>query len=250
MNQPLPTIIHESWHEHLQPLFNDNKMELIKKDLLKTSLTYYPERGEIFRVFKMPLDKIKVVCIGQDPYPNGESIGLAFAVSIATKLPPSLRIIKKEVDDNTKLKYFKKHEDLSWRMLQHWANQGVFLLNSALTVERRNAGSHLGQWNWFTRQVVKIIATNNPTIWLLWGAKAKGFMDYIVNPIDFPSYINKEMPISISPSINLVTSNFVLSGNHPAAETYPNSEYPFTSCNHFNIVNAILESKNLEQIKW
>lgn len=240
-NQPLPPNIHPSWHEHLQPLFNDSKMNMIKNQLLP-SYAFYPEKRQIFRVFEMPITAIKVVILGQDPYPNGEATGLAFGVRVYdyNNLPPSLKIIKKEVINSKALQMFKKNEDISWQTLEHWWKQGVFLLNTALTVEQKNAGSHLGQWQWFTREVIKIISNNQPCIWMLWGAKAKRFKDYIADG----TVMDKELIQVMS------STNGILEGNHPAAEAYPNSEYKFTGCNHFNLCNEILKAKNQSIIKW
>lgn len=194
------------------------------------------------------------------PYPNGEGTGLAFGISMAStiKMPPSLRIIKKEVDTSVpeELKLYKKNADYSFRTLEHWWKQGVFLLNSALTVSQGDAGSHLGQWQWFTREVIKIISINQPCIWMLWGAKAKGFKDFITNK-DTPkvidmSHTDKDKDLG---NVTLIDTsklnyNIILEADHPAAETYPNSKYHFTSCNHFNLCNEILKAKGLEPIKW
>lgn len=248
--EQLPPTIHESWHSHIQPLFDDPKMVMIKNQVLP-NCRFYPERHLIFRVFEMPINEIKVVILGQDVYPNGQGVGLAFAVNMASQpLPPSLRIIKNEVDINTELRWFtKRGEDYSWRTLEHWKKQGVFLLNSALTVEVQNAGSHLGIWQWFTREVVKVISINQPCIWMLWGSKAKGFKDYIDKNSIVPNIIDA---ITLEKGVQETFKgyNFVLSTDHPAAETYPDSKYKFTGCNHFNLSNEILKAKGLEQIKW
>lgn len=241
-HQPLPPNIHPSWHEHLQPLFDDPKMNMIKTQLLP-NCSFYPERHQIFRVFEMPITAIRVVVLGQDPYPNGEARGLAFGVRIIDKIPPSLRIIKREIELSEAPQLFKKYADVSWQLLEHWWKQGVFLLNTALTVEQGNAGSHLGQWQWFTREVVRIISVNQPCIWMLWGAKARGFKDYVNN--------NFKWEQEYRPNEDLVkVLNIYLEGNHPAAETYPNSEYKFRGCNHFNLCNEILVAKNQSPIKW
>lgn len=241
-HQPLPQNIHPSWHEHLQPLFDDPKMNMIKNQLLP-NCKFYPDRHQIFRVFEMPITAIKVVILGQDPYPNGEGIGLAFAVRTTTSMPPSLKIIRKEIEGSNTLQFFGKYEGITWRSLEHWHRQGVFLLNTALTVEHGNAGSHLGQWQWFTREVIKIISIYQKSIWMLWGAKARGFKDYIDKKVTWGS-----SEVAIDSSLN--DFNYVLEGNHPAAEVYPNSEYRFTGCNHFNLCNEILKIKGQQPIKW
>lgn len=242
MKQKIPEIIHESWHKHLQPLFDDPKMLLLKKMLFSPdSIKSYPAKENIFRVFRMPLDKIKVVLLGQDPYPNGEAIGYAFAVDEKTKIPASLDIIRKEVINSGVERDTKTNIDASkWRELAHWRQQGVFLLNAALTVEARNQNSHVGQWSWFTREVIKIISLYCPNrpIWILWGSKAKSNKGFI------HSYYTWQG--------NIIAGNYsyVLEGNHPAAEAYPNSPYKFSGCNHFKICNEILKAKKQSPINW
>ena len=86
--QKIPEIIHESWHPYLQPLFDDPKMQKIKDDVLPRT-KFYPDPSAIFRAFSMPIDQIKVVILGQDPYYNGTANGLAFAVNKETGVPKS-----------------------------------------------------------------------------------------------------------------------------------------------------------------
>ncbi len=98
-------------------------MLLIKNEVLR-NCQYYPERSDIFKVFSIPLYKIKVVCLGQDPYPNGVATGLAFGINMASsiKIPASLRIIKAEVDRTvlSDQRFYKKNSDYSFRTLEHW----------------------------------------------------------------------------------------------------------------------------------
>jgi uracil-DNA glycosylase len=231
-NQGIPPIIHESWHEHLQPLFNDHKMILINTKVLPECHKFYPSGPDIFRVFAMPLDKIKVVILGQDPYPNGEAIGYSFAVNRATKLPASLKIIKNEIiNSGVERDTFINIDTERWRELSHWRQQGVFLLNAALTVQAKVSGSHVGQWQWFTREVIKIISKEVTPVWMLWGAKAKVYKQTIKNA-----------------EIFLV--NEILEADHPAAETYPGSTSKFTGCNHFNLCNKALKEHNQTIINW
>lgn len=238
----IPAPIHKSWHSHLQPLFDDKKMQMLKDEVIPKS-RFFPEPHNIFRVFSMPLEDIKVVVLGQDPYPNGEAVGLAFAVNLHCNMPTSLKHIQREV----KVDYPEKNFAANWRTLQHWHEQGVFLLNTALTVEAKNAGSHLGQWQWFTREVIKIISTNNPCMWLLWGAKAKAFKDYIHS-----NRIIKEGTIVPENMIKYTTSdtNFILEADHPAAESYNGGKSSFQNCHHFKFCNEILQIKGTKSINW
>lgn len=224
--EKMPSAIHESWHKYLQPLFDNPKMIMIKNEVLSAA-PYYPDRENIFRVFSMPLQEIKVVIIGQDPYPNGEAIGLAFGINKISKMPASLRVINNEITKSM-------NKGFDWTLdvtLQKWFNQGVFLLNAALTVERKQAGSHIGYWEWFTREVISIIAKEVSPIWLLWGSKAQSFNQII--------RMNETG----------LHSNSILEAPHPAAELYGGNK-KFTGCNHFNLCNEILQSKDKVIIDW
>jgi uracil-DNA glycosylase len=241
--EQIPQTIHPSWHKHLQVLFDDPKMILIKTKLLP-SCRFYPAGSDIFNVFKMPLEAIKVVILGQDPYINrGEAIGYAFAIPALKTIntPPSLTVIKNEIISSGVERDTKTNIDtLEWRELKHWRQQGVFLLNTALTVQVGESNSHTGQWSWFTREVIKIISlynTNRP-IWLLWGRKAKDYKGFIHAGY---SYNNK-----------FITNeyNYTLEANHPAAETRPDSKYLFTGCNHFKLTNQLLKHKKQTIINW
>jgi uracil-DNA glycosylase len=243
-HEVIPILIDKSWHKVLQPLFNDPKMAKLKHEILPMT-KFYPDPKDIFRAFRMPLDKIKVAIIGQDPYPNGEAIGLAFAVSRHKYIPKSLEIIRQEIIRSGVERDSLANIDLDiWRELVHWKNQGVFLLNSALTVEAKNSGSHTGYWQWFTREVVHHVSKQVAPVWLLWGGDAKGFKSYIENPI----VVNK--PEDLKEDSTGI--NYILEAYHPAAETYPNANpaYKFTGCNHFKKCNYILKHKGQTIINW
>jgi uracil-DNA glycosylase len=237
----IPEIIHPSWHEHLQPLFNDRKMLMLRDNILP-KCKFYPSGLEIFKVFSMPIDQIRVVILGQDPYFNGSANGLAFAVTLRTPIPASLRIIKEEIINSKVERDTSVNIDSDkWKTLHHWTQQGVFLLNSALTVEVGSAGSHSGQWQWFTRDVISIISKHQRPVWMLWGSKAKSFNSYIFN---YHKYDEKTGLIR-SPLVN-----YGLEADHPAAETYPGSKYKFTGCNHFNLCNDLLKKQGKTIINW
>lgn len=238
----IPKIIHSSWHEHLQPLFDDTKLEMIRTQILIEP--FYPEKKDIFRVFEMPLPAIKVVILGQDPYANrGQANGLAFAVNVEIPPPPSLRIIHNEIVQEKKIHelitFDAAAEHPAWNTLYHWHKQGVFLLNSALTVKAGMSSSHLGIWQWFTREVIRIISIHNNPIWLMWGAKAKGYIGMIHDYYKWTgSYRGKQY-------------NYVLEADHPAAETYnTGGKYHFSGCGHFSECNKILQFKEQAVIQW
>lgn len=207
--------MHSSWNKVKESLLNGTftELEYLNKEILSKQ-KYYPKQEDIFNVFTMPMEDIKVVILGQDPYPKeGQAIGYAFAVSEETSMPASLRIIQKEVG-----------HDIN-KTLEHWRNQGVFLLNTALTVQEGKASSHIKYWDNFTKTLLRYISTNNENIiWVLWGKYAQNFKPYI-------------------------NSNNILEAPHPASEAYkPGSG--FIGCNHFKLINSILEQQNKQQIKF
>ncbi len=182
----------------------------------------YPRGSNIFRAFdKCPLDKLKVVIIGQDPYHGpGQAHGLCFSVMEGVPHPPSLQNIFKEVasDIGTPIP--------SSGNLDRWAEQGVLLLNSVLTVREHEAASHAGKgWEQFTDAVVRKIAQEKQgVVYLLWGsyAQRKGAM---VDP----------------------QRNCILKAVHPS----PLSAYRgFLGCKHFSQANDYLLSTGQTPINW
>ena len=182
----------------------------------------FPRGSNIFRAFdKCPFDKLKVVVIGQDPYHGpGQANGLCFSVGDGVPFPPSLQNIFKEVADDTGTPVPSSGN------LDRWAEQGVLLLNSVLTVRAHQAASHAGRgWEQFTDAVVRIIAERKQElVYMLWGsyAQRKGQM--------------------ADPSRNLI-----LKSVHPS----PLSVYRgFFGCRHFSQANAYLESVGKTPIVW
>lgn len=165
--------------------------------------------------------------LGQDPYyKRGQATGHAFAVPEEVSLPPSLRIIRDEVGKC----YPDTKESLSapaWRTLQHWQNQGVFLLNTALTVEEGNPCGHMNHWAPFVNEVIGIISEVTHPIWVLWGRhaqrKAKHIRGY---------------------------DNVILTAPHPASGLYTDGNSGFNGCNHFTLVNQILRGRGQSEIHW
>lgn len=226
----IPKIIHESWHKHLQPLFNDHRMSALRYTILPQA-AFYPDSKDIFRVFSMSLENIRAVIIGQDPYPNGEANGLAFAVNENVRIPPSLRIIQQEILSTSTFDAPLGGVSGRWKTLEHWHEQGVFLLNTALTVKRTKAGSHIKYWEWFTKEIIKIISREITPIWMLWGSKAQSLVKTIRDNETFQF-------------------NEILLASHPAAQLYSTDNEKFIGCNHFVLCNEILKSKNQQTINW
>ena len=166
--------INESWKKLLDSEFNSeyfkSLISFVKEDYSKT--TCYPKGSQIFNAFDFcPIDNLKVVIIGQDPYHGADQAnGLCFSVNKGIPHPPSLINIFKEIEVDLGLKFENNKGDLS-----KWAEQGVMLLNSTLTVRDNLAGSHQNKgWEIFTDKVIELISneTNN-TVFLLWGSFAK-----------------------------------------------------------------------------
>jgi uracil-DNA glycosylase len=189
----------------------------------KMGKTIFPQIKLRFSAFQLtPLEKIKVVILGQDPYHGvGQAHGLSFSVPDDIKIPPSLRNIYKELTSS-----IDGYQSPSTGNLTHWAKQGVFLLNSVLTVEQANAGSHAKQgWELFTDNVIKqISAQRTGIIFLLWG-----------------NYAHKKSVLIDEHKHSILT----------AAHPSPLSAYRgFLGCDHFNQVNCILRAQNIEEIIW
>jgi len=207
--------IHPSWQPLIDNILEkDENLKVLNQQILP-NIKYYPKGEYIFNVFQMPVEDIKVVILGQDPYPReGQAIGYAFAVSKETSKPASLRIIEREIGHEIDKTLFT------------WREQGVFLLNTALTVQAGKAGSHLGYWDNFIRHVINYISNVNPCIWLLWGVKAQIYYNIC----------NRD-------------GNRVITAPHPAAETYsPGAGFIGSKC--FQKVNQILESQGKKKINF
>ncbi len=216
--------IAEDWksilkEEFTKPYF-DELVEFVKAEYAST--TVFPAGRNIFRAFdKCPLDRLKVVIIGQDPYHGeGQANGLCFSVSEGVPFPPSLQNILKEVHDDTGAEMPSSGE------LDRWAEQGVLLLNAVLTVRAHEAASHAGNgWERFTDAVVRAIAERKEgVVYMLWG-----------------NYAQKKGAIA-DPERNLI-----LRAVHPS----PLSAYRgFFGCRHFSMANDYLVKQGKEPINW
>lgn len=184
--------------------------------------TVYPPMEEIFNAFKItPLSKVKVVILGQDPYYNqGQAMGLSFSVKDGIKPPPSLVNIYREISND-----LNQEINISSGNLTHWAEQGVFLLNTTLTVRDGEPLSHKGHgWEIFTDNVIRTLNENdNPKVFLLWGNNAKAKKNLITNK-----------------------NHLILEAGHPS----PLSARYFYGCRHFSKTNDFLIKNGLKPIKW
>ena len=171
--------IHPSWENIIKnsteaPYFD--ALTVFVEEEYKTS-SCYPEFDAIFAAFDLcPLDEVKVVLLGQDPYHRpGQAQGLSFSVPEGVKHPPSLVNIFKEIESDLQIPYPTSGN------LERWARQGVLLLNATLTVRAHEAGSHQKQgWEIFTDDVIKAISARcNGVVFLLWGGYAKKKQKFI-----------------------------------------------------------------------
>ena len=183
--------------------------------------TIYPPGSQIFRAFELtPLDNLKVVILGQDPYHGpGQAHGLSFSVSAGVPAPPSLKNIFKEIESDLGVK-MSGYPDL-----EKWARQGVLLLNAVLTVRAGQPTSHskIG-WQEFTDAVIRYISDNcEGVVFLLWGNFAR----------------TKSALIDHS-------KHHVLEAAHPS----PLARGAFFGCRHFSQTNALLASRGLRPIDW
>ena len=215
-----------SWLHHLEQEFQKPYMKDLKKKLQeckKKKIITYPEGSKIFNAFNLTkLDKIKVVILGQDPYHGpGQAHGLSFSVPHNIKTPPSLVNIFKELADDLKIEV-----DRSNGNLEHWANQGVFLLNTTLTVSKNEPMSHKNfGWNIFTDKVIEIINHQRENIvFILWGAHAHS-------------------------KINLIetSKHLILQSVHPSPLS---AHRGFFGSKPFSQTNDYLESKEIDKIDW
>jgi uracil-DNA glycosylase len=215
----------ESWLTPLKAEFEAPYMQALRAFLVAEKAAgkrIFPRGSEWFRALDLtPLDTVRVVILGQDPYHGpGQAHGLCFSVKPGVPPPPSLVNIYKEL-----------HSDLGLPrpdhgFLESWAQQGVLLLNSVLTVEMAQAASHRGRgWETFTDAVIRLVnAKSAPVVFLLWGSYAQkkaGFVDQ--------------------------SRHLVLKSVHPS----PLSAHSgFFGCRHFSQANAFLESRGMAPIDW
>lgn len=217
--------IHQSWKKALQSEFDSDYFKELAA-FVKTEYatqTVYPPASKIFAAFDAaPIDQVKVVIIGQDPYHGaGQANGLCFSVADGIAHPPSLKNIFKEIESDLSLPIPESGN------LERWAEQGVLLLNAVLTVRQSDAGSHAKKgWERFTDAVIKTISQEREDIiFLLWGGFAKGKA----------KLIDKK-------------KHHILTSGHPSPLS-ANRGYWFGN-KHFSQVNELLQKMGKEAIQW
>ncbi|PIS02506.1 MAG: uracil-DNA glycosylase [Chlamydiae bacterium CG10_big_fil_rev_8_21_14_0_10_42_34] len=219
-------LIEQSWLEHLLDEFKSPYMRELEAFLSKeiSSAEVYPPMDLVFNAFcQTPIDQVKVVIMGQDPYhgPN-QAHGLSFSVPKGERIPPSLLNIYKEIRDDLGIE-IPKHG-----CLEGWARQGVLLLNATLTVRANEAKSHHNRgWEKFTDRVVDLLCTRkDPIVFILWGRSAYEKFQHICTN---------------------ASHHLVLTSPHPS----PLSAYAgFLGCRHFSKTNAFLKKVGKTPIDW
>ena len=171
--------IEQSWKDALANEFDKDYFikltDFVRNEYL-SGKQIYPAPANIFNAFNLcPLDKVKVVIIGQDPYHEpGQAHGLCFSVLPPTKIPPSLVNIYKEIQNDL------GHPSVTNGDLTSWAKQGVLLLNATLTVQAHLAASHAGKgWEQFTDAVIREVAKHDNIVYMLWGSYAQKKAEFV-----------------------------------------------------------------------
>lgn len=218
--------IEESWKELLKDVFIQPEMKRIREFLekeFKEGKKIYPPLNLIFNAFNLtPVDKVKVIILGQDPYHGeGQAHGLSFSVLPPVPPPPSLVNIYKERSTDLNI------PPSSTGDLTLWANQGILLLNSILTVEKGKASSHANQgWEWFTDRVLeKITSIKENLVLILWGSYAQAKIS----------------------SLNKLEKHYIIKSPHPSP--FSANRGFFGSC-PFSKANNYLKSKGITPISW
>jgi uracil-DNA glycosylase len=217
--------MHPSWLVPLGQEFEQPYMQALKAFLLaekQQGKVIYPESKNIFNAFNStPLDAVKVVILGQDPYHGPQQAhGLCFSVQPGVQVPPSLQNMFKELQRDIGFKH------PGHGCLQAWANQGVLLLNATLTVQQAAAGSHQGRgWEQFTDRAIQIVNEQcSGVVFLLWGSYAQ----------KKATFIDQQ-------------KHLVLKAPHPSPLS---AHRGFIGCGHFSLANSYLVSQGKTPIDW
>ncbi|AYG67102.1 MULTISPECIES: uracil-DNA glycosylase [unclassified Rhizobium] len=217
--------LEESWKEALSPEFESPYMQQLKAFLVEEKQrgkVIFPRGGEYFRALDLtPLDEVQVVILGQDPYHGfGQAHGLCFSVRPGVRIPPSLVNIYKELETDLGIPPARHG------FLESWAEQGVLLLNSVLTVEESQAASHQGKgWERFTDAVIRRVNDEcDGVVFMLWGSYAQ----------KKAAFVDTER-------------HLVLKAAHPSPLSAHNG---FLGCGHFSKANAYLTEHGRDPIDW
>lgn len=214
-------LLENSWRKILETELKKPYIKKLEAFLEEEKGLFYPPQEEVFEAFrKTPFEKVRVVIVGQDPY-HGENQahGLSFSVKKNMPLPPSLKNIYKELQQDLGVIPSKEG------FLGKWADQGVLLLNTTLTVRKKEPLSHFGKgWEKFTDAVIEaLLKKEDPIVFILWGNHAKEKCKTALH-----------------------TKHLVLTAAHPS----PFSVKKFLGCRHFSKTNTFVESLKKKPIDW
>ena len=234
MNETVDRVVLEAgWKEALQDEFTSSYMQKLREFLLQERAAgkrIWPPMSKIFNALdSCPLDRVRVVIIGQDPYHNpNQAHGLCFSVLPGVSPPPSLVNIFREIEDDfsDSPDHVGRKFDPGYGCLTSWAEQGVLLLNTVLTVQERSANSHRGYgWERFTDRVVDVVNERcNHVVFLLWGSPAQ----------------RKGAIVSRA-------KHYILEAPHPSPLS---AHRGFFGCRHFSKTNRYLVANGYAPIDW
>lgn len=245
--------IHKDWKDIFVEIYNDKKYEKLEKELSKYleeskgTINIFPYPKQVFSAFNLtPLNKLKVVILGQDPYHGQEyyiegdespedsdeykmipqAMGLSFSVPVGFQIPSSLKNIYKNMIKYKQLDEYPNHGNL-----ESWAKQGVMLLNCSLTVKQKKPNSHAKLWTWMTDKIIKHISDKTENvIFVLWGRYA----------------YNKNKLIDDK-------KHKIIASSHPSGLSYAKKMGNFSSFkdqNHFGMINDYLTNNKKKPINW
>ena len=227
-----------------QDFFATQDLTHIRKWIAYTrslGVAVYPSDADVFRAFDLtPLDQVRVVILGQDPYFNGEADGLAFSAGRAKRLPLSLQRIVAEVKDDG----FEVAS--TWRgSLESWARQGVLLLNTALTVQHGTPGVYMQNWSRFTAACLRFVIENRSPHFILWGSAAMDVFKGVAMGFKAPFLPGFEPGPYYTKQRNFATYTH---SAHPAARSAtPN---PLKGSRPFSKANEVLSWRRQGDVDW
>ena len=219
--------LESSWHEALKLEFEKDYFrqltDFVRIAYQENPNAIFPKGSQIFRALDLcPLDKVRVVILGQDPYPTrGHAHGLCFSVEEHVRpFPKSLNNIFKELESDLGIPVPPNGD------LLRWADQGVLLLNSVLTVSEGQPDSHAGKgWEMFTDAVIRAVSEHREgVVYLLWGSKAQKKAEFVDS-----------------------NRNLLLKSVHPSPLS---AHRGFFGCKHFSLTNSYLSSKGKQSVNW
>ncbi len=218
--------IGNDWDQVLAGEFDKEYYQKLRQFLIQEyrTRTIYPDMYDIFNALKAtPYEKVKVVILGQDPYHEpGQAHGMAFSVKPGVPQPPSLRNIYKELQEDLGI----QPPPADYGYLQSWAEEGVLLLNTVLTVRAHQANSHKNKgWEILTDRIIDVLnERENPMVFILWGANAKAKRERITN-----------------------RRHMILTGAHPSPLSAFNG---FFGGRYFSRANEFLAKHGMEPVNW